>query len=91
MKSMLCVALALSSAASGVHAGEARPAATHAAKPPSVLEGYRRYEESPPIEWRRANEDAAALGGHVGQMRGKAAATPRDRGAHKGMKHGGAR
>lgn len=91
MRTMICAALALSGVASVAHAGEAKPAATQVASPTSVLEGYRRYEELPPIDWRRANEEAATLGGHVGQIRGKSATAPRERHSHGHMKEGGRR
>ena len=91
MKFMVLAALALSSAAFNVHAQPAKPAAAQVATQSSVLNGYRRYEEAPPIDWRRANEEAAALGGHVGQVRGKSATAPRERHSHGHVKEGGRR
>lgn len=91
MKSKILAALAMAGAAWGVHSAETKAAAAPAATSPSVLEGYRRYAELPPIEWRRANEDAAALGGHVGQIRGKPARSRSERHSSGKPGQGGAR
>lgn len=66
-------------AASAPPAGPVAPAA---AAPSSALRDYRPWREPEPLSWRAANDTAAALGGHVGQLRGRPAA-PRasDRGA----------
>jgi hypothetical protein len=34
----------------------------------SAFAGYRAYVDIEPIPWKRANEDAAAVGGPMGQM-----------------------
>lgn len=36
----------------------------------STFEGYRGLEESKPIPWRGANDEAARIGGHIGILRG---------------------
>jgi hypothetical protein len=65
----LCSGLAL---APPVFAETAGPVAYE-----SAFEGYRSYREQPLADWRGANEDVAAAGGHIGIMRGAAkAATP---------------
>jgi len=80
MNSISFSALALAGTVSAACAGEVKPAppasasasaSVSAVPQPSALEGYRRYEQAPAIGWRQANEEAAALGGHVGQIRGK--------------------
>jgi len=43
----------------------------------SAFEGYRPYEEGKQRSWREANEEAGALGGHMGQLRSHAPA-PRE-------------
>lgn len=40
----------------------------------SALDGYQPYEETRLRDWREANEEARALGGHMGQVRGRARA-----------------
>ncbi|HSH08475.1 MAG TPA: hypothetical protein VLA41_12490 [Burkholderiales bacterium] len=66
-----------------VHAESERPAAADPADPRapatetkyhSVLDGYRPYEETKLRPWREANDEARALGGHRGQVRGRAQA-----------------
>ena len=42
----------------------------------SAFENYRAYEEPEPISWQRANDEAGALGGHVGQMKPAGTFTP---------------
>ncbi|TAK50423.1 MAG: hypothetical protein EPO27_04515 [Betaproteobacteria bacterium] len=95
MKSFFCAALALASVAAGVGADELKPAPPPASPSPaaqqSVLEGYRRYEAPPAIAWRQANEAAAALGGHAGQIRGKPAIPARDRGVPQESQRGARR
>lgn len=82
MNSIFFSAFALAGAVSAAWAGEVKPApSASAVTQPSVLEGYRRYEEAPAIAWRRANEEAAVLRGHVGQIRSKPPAQTQDRGA----------
>ena len=34
----------------------------------SAFTGYRAYVDVEPIPWKRANDDAAAVGGPMGQM-----------------------
>lgn len=34
----------------------------------SAFEGYRPYVDADPIPWKRANDEAAAVGGPLGQM-----------------------
>ncbi|KPK08738.1 MAG: hypothetical protein AMJ64_02735 [Betaproteobacteria bacterium SG8_39] len=60
-----------------------RPAAADPADPKapvpetkyqSALEGYQPYEETRLRDWREANDEAGALGGHMGQVRGRAQA-----------------
>lgn len=79
MDRIFCAVLALAGAGSAAFAGEAKPAPSapaSAVTQPPVLDGYRRYEQAQPIGWRQANEEAAALGGHVGQTRGERATVP---------------
>jgi len=86
MNRIFCAVLALAGADSAASAGEAKPApsaSSSAVTQPSVLDGYRRYEEAPAIGWRQANEEAAALGGHVGQIRGKPRAPTQERDASR--------
>lgn len=40
----------------------------------SALEGYFRYREPEPADWRQVNDEVAKAGGHVGIMR-----TPKER------------
>jgi len=94
MKPIICVTLALASVTSGANAADAMPAPPAMPSPAahqSVLEGYRRYEAPPAIAWRDANDQAAALGGHLGQVRGRAATPPRDRHMPKQDQRGGRR
>lgn len=63
-----------------VHAERVQPAAADPADPKvpvpeakyrSALGGYRPYEETKLRGWREANDEARALGGHMGQTRGR--------------------
>ena len=36
----------------------------------SAFADYRPWQEAEPLAWRAANESAAALGGHLGHVRG---------------------
>lgn len=67
-----------------VHAENQRPAAADPADPKapvpetkyqSALDGYQPYEETRLRGWREANDEARALGGHMGQLRGRAQAS----------------
>ena len=42
----------------------------------SAFENYRAFEEPELISWQRANDEAGALGGHVGQMKPAGTFTP---------------
>ena len=39
----------------------------------SVFDDYRAWRDVEPLTWRNANDDAAALGGHMGHLRGTSA------------------
>lgn len=66
-------------AASAPPTGPVTPAAM---APSTALRDYRPWREPEPLSWRAANDTAAALGGHMGQLRGRPAAPPPgDRGA----------
>jgi hypothetical protein len=39
----------------------------------SVFDDYRAWRDVEPLRWRNANDDAAALGGHMGHLRGASA------------------
>ena len=41
------------------------------AKYESAFKDYRRYEDAKLRSWREANDEAAALGGHRGQVKGE--------------------
>lgn len=59
----------------------------------SAFEGYRPYEGDKLRSWREANDEAAALGGHMGQMRGRTAVPhePAPRAAPTAKPAGGSR
>ncbi len=44
----------------------------------SVFADYRPWNEPTPIDWRAANREAGALGGHMGHLRGKASGMAHD-------------
>lgn len=75
--SLAALAAALSSSAfaqTTMHKHE--PAATSAAsaavpKYESAFEGYRAHTDEKVRPWRESNDEAASLGGHVGQWRGQ--------------------
>ncbi|MDX1376921.1 MAG: hypothetical protein R3357_15245 [Burkholderiales bacterium] len=46
----------------------------------SAFDSYRPYEDTKLRSWREANDEARALGGHMGQVRG-GAQVPRDAGS----------
>lgn len=78
----ICIALA--ALAAGVAAAqEARrpdPADARAKVPPleyrSALEGYRPFADPEPRDWRKANEDVGAAGGHAGHQPGQGPGQP---------------
>jgi len=35
----------------------------------SAFQGFRRFEEDRPANWREANDEAARVGGHIGILR----------------------
>ena len=59
---------------SPLFAADTRPTDASATVPPasyrSAFEGYRPAVEEPVADWRTLNEEVAAVGGHVGIMRG---------------------
>ena len=81
MKHWLRAALAAQVLAwSAGHAETAPPAPADPADPTvavpeakyeSAFDGYRRHDDAKPRAWREANDEAATLGGHMGQMRGR--------------------
>jgi len=85
---------------SAVHADTARPALADPADPKvvvpeskyqSAFEGYRGYDDVKPRSWREANEEAGALRGHMGQLRGrpperKEGGVPRGAGSQRGSR-----
>jgi len=38
----------------------------------SPFAGYRAWREPEPMNWRTANDEAGAMGGHMGHVRGRA-------------------
>lgn len=56
-------------------AGSAAPARPSAPNYQSAFADYRTWQEPAPMDWRAANREAGALGGHMGQIRGWAPAT----------------
>ncbi len=46
---------------------------TNASRNESVFVAPPSVEDEPETDWRRANDEAARLGGHVGQLRGRPA------------------
>lgn len=78
----ICIALA-ALAASSVAAQEARrpdPADPKAKAPPaeyrSAFDGYRPFADEELSDWRRANDEVGAAGGHLGHRPGQAAGRP---------------
>jgi len=88
MNHWLCAALAAHALAWSIgHAETVREAPADPADPKvpvpetkyrSALDDYRPYEDGKLRVWREANDEAGALGGHMGQTRGRPPA-PRDR------------
>lgn len=78
----LVLLFALALAAGAVKAGDAEPspldpkAKAPAAHFRSAFEGYRAYAEPQPADWRKANEDVGAAGGHPGHRPGQGAGRP---------------
>ena len=67
-------------AAAAVAQGTPPADTARAAAPPpyrSAFADYRAWREPEPANWRAANEDAGALGGHMGHVRGRAPAPPK--------------
>ncbi len=54
------------------NAGSAAQARPPALTYQSVFADYRAWHEPAPMDWRAANREAGALGGHMGQIRGGA-------------------
>lgn len=78
------------------HEPAAAPAAgTTVPKYESAFEGYRAHTDEKIRPWRESNDEAASLGGHVGQWRAQGpenmpqGAAPGSRGGHShGAMHG---
>ena len=49
----------------------------------SAFEGFRRLEETPRMDWRQANDEAARIGGHIGVLRDQAAREKQAQGERK--------
>jgi hypothetical protein len=66
------VALTPALAQPGKSPADAQAAKANAAPPAyqSAFGDYRPWREPGSVQWRRANDEAGALGGHVGQLRG---------------------
>lgn len=66
--------------ASPLFAAEAKPTDAAVPVPPAsyrpAFEGYRPSTEESIADWRALNEEVAAIGGHVGIMRGAAPQSP---------------
>ena len=79
-KKSLLLGLALAQS-SPLFAAESMPTDAAAAVPAatyrSAFEGYRPATEEPVADWRALNEEVAAIGGHIGIMRGAAQQAPR--------------
>ena len=52
----------------------------------SAFEGYRPATEEPVADWRALNDEVAAIGGHIGIMRG-ASGSPRPGNASPVLSH----
>lgn len=78
----LVLSCALALAAGAVKAGEAEPspldpkAKAPAAHFRSAFEGYRAFAQTQPADWRKANEEVGAAGGHAGLRPGQGADRP---------------
>ena len=46
-----------------------RPPEVKQAQPVPALEGYRPFVDAQPVDWRAANEQVRAVGGHAGAMK----------------------
>ena len=72
-------ALLLAGAAVAQEAVRANPLDPRAKVPPvefrSAFEGYRPFVEHERRDWREANEEVGAAGGHAGHLHGEGAAT----------------
>lgn len=97
MQRTICIALAL--AAGVATAQEARPPdplEPKAKVPPaeyrSALDGYRPFAEQELRDWRRANEEVGAGGGHAGHQPGQGPGKPTSKpqpGSPESTGHGG--
>jgi hypothetical protein len=74
MKKIFFLALAGVAASAAVAQTQAPrdPSDSRAQVPPvqyrSAFEGYRSYSEPPAIQWRDANDEVRAFGGHAGHL-----------------------
>lgn len=78
----LCAALLMGGCSTPLPAIDLDPASAASAAPAqkyqSVFANYRGFAVATPIPWRRANERAARMGGHVGILKAPADATAED-------------
>ena len=74
------LALLFAGTAAAQDAARPQPADSRAAVPEvtyqSAFEGYRPYADQEPADWRKANEEAGAGGGHAGHYRAQPGAKP---------------
>ena len=84
-------ALLLAGAGQAQDSASRDPREARAKVPPvefrSALEGYRPYAEAEPRDWRSANEEVGAAGGHAGHRPGQGPGRPTSKpqpGAHEG-------
>lgn len=73
-------ALLLAGAGAAQESARPDPREARAKVPPvefrSALEGYRPYADAQPRDWRSANEEVGAGGGHAGHVRGQGPGRP---------------
>jgi len=67
---LIACAAAAQPVASPAPALAPQAARTEPASYRSAFTDYRSWQEPEPVSWRAANESAAALGGHLGHVRG---------------------
>ncbi len=60
----LAAVLCAVAGAAGAQAGTTEPLYR------SAFDGYRSWRTDEPVEWKRANDEMKALGGHAGHLRG---------------------
>lgn len=60
----LAVVLCAVAGAAGAQAGKTEPLYR------SAFDGYRSWRADEPLDWKRANDEMKALGGHAGHLRG---------------------